>query len=644
MVFDKEKAVKHRVFISNVNFNADVMAVKDVFRKECGSAFVDLLTMPSSGKAAGAAVCTFRNEGEVQLALGLTGTDISGRSITVEHDPENKLCQAFAEKKGLTIKLGRRGTPMLIEKDGSEPVRMSRKVENQARRERPSRESRIEPDRHEKRPRYENTPRGDGYTLHPIDQKHCSRFGMAGKPLINDLRDLGKSILFFTGFSFDADERQVKNFFMSAGKISNITFMISDREHTKGKSRGCGTIEFFRARDAARALIMLNNTEADGRRIGLREGRERRELPEGLTNLGRPLPEPQVADQCRQQGIDPFQPAEVYLGKICNEATEGQLKEIFELVGDAYHFRCFKHADTGKMKNCTIKLSSALDAQQCINVLHDATFLERPIACRFEKLKSGSLAAVALATGAGMPVGNPNMPTGQQEMPPPPMQQPAPWNMQPPQQPQYQQPKALPPVGGAPHQSGTPPAAPFYGTPNGARSAPQAPPRSAPQAPPAMPSAKSSEEEDMKKLAGKLGISAKMLKAIRVLAAEEEDDSKSTPTTSAAPNAPGNSRDYTQENYKPADQTPQQSWTPTTADTIYIRNIPSHFNELRLRNYMNECGRVTFMDFPLKADGRPVGYAYVRFAGAECRQAVKKAVDRYNRCTIDGCMLEVGQY
>ena len=145
----------------------------------------------------------------------------------------------------------------------------------------------------------------------------------------------------------------------------------------------------------------------------------------------------------------------------------------------------------------------------------------------------------------------------------------------------------------------------------------------------------------MKKLAGKLGISAKMLKAIRVLAAEEGEDEPEPPKP--APAQP-RGRDYTKDTYKKVEATVQQTWTPTTADTIYIRNIPAHFNELRLRNYMNECGRVTFMDFPLKASGNPVGYAYVRFAGSECRMAVKKAIEKYNRCTIDGCTLEVGQY
>ena len=50
------------------------------------------------------------------------------------------------------------------------------------------------------------------------------------------------------------------------------------------------------------------------------------------------------------------------------------------------------------------------------------------------------------------------------------------------------------------------------------------------------------------------------------------------------------------------------SYNSQTTDTIYIRNLPSSMTEQQLRYMIEQCGPISFMDFPLREDSSPVGY------------------------------------
>jgi hypothetical protein len=157
------------------------------------------------------------------------------------------------------------------------------------------------------------------------------------------------------------------------------------------------------------------------------------------------------------------------------------------------------------------------------------------------------------------------------------------------------------------------------------------------------------DDDDVQKLASRLGISKKMLNAIRVLANDEYDDATdqskpetSTPTDNKNVNFSQGANSHGTNSPKPS--VSNYGHEATTMDTIYVRNIPGHFSELRLRSFMKECGEVTFMDFPLKSDGTPVGYAYVRFGGQECKESARKAISDFDKMVLDNFKLEVGMY
>merc|ERR1712048_573709 len=88
-----------------------------------------------------------------------------------------------------------------------------------------------------------------------------------------------------------------------------------------------------------------------------------------------------------------------------------------------------------------------------------------------------------------------------------------------------------------------------------------------------------SDDEDVQKLASRLGISKRMLNAIRVLAKDEDEESINLKNLQNQPprsiSTPTKSKNYSETNFTPEiSQTPatdNYGHTPTTMDTIYCR-------------------------------------------------------------------------
>merc|ERR1719219_898712 len=105
-------------------------------------------------------------------------------------------------------------------------------------------------------------------------------------------------------------------------------------------------------------------------------------------------------------------------------------------------------------------------------------------------------------------------------------------------------------------------------------------------------------------------------------------------------------------NQQPPQQPPQvkqqasnsKNWNPVTQDTIYLRNLPPTMTESRLRYLISQCGQISFIDFPMNRDNSPVGYAYIRFDGADALTAAKQAIAQYDNYPIEGQRLECGLY
>ena len=78
--------------------------------------------------------------------------------------------------------------------------------------------------------------------------------------------------LFVGNLSYDTTDQDLRELFSTVGTCVSAV-VLSDR--ATGKSRGFGFVEMSSAEEAQRAISRLNDHELQGRRIGVREARDR---------------------------------------------------------------------------------------------------------------------------------------------------------------------------------------------------------------------------------------------------------------------------------------------------------------------------------------------------------------------------------
>lgn len=595
-----------RVFVHNLSFDVQFGDLKDFFKEEgeiAGGGFVEMMKRPDNSKSVGAAVVDFKTSEDCEKALALDKRELKGRKCFIQKDPSLHHLKRFCDKFGYEIRMDPKNNPFLILKGSGGPPAGA--------------------------PQMGMPPAPSGQQFHTPD----------GKPIIQNLGDLLASTVFYSNLPWTCNESDIKDLFESCGRIRNCKLLTENDDHQdenkRGKSRGMGLVEYERARDAQRAVIMLNDSSLSGRQIRVRASNDLRELPNNLTELGRPMPETNCIDQCRQAGVDPFSNCTVFVANLRFESSQSDLLDVFNLVGDVYESRLLMK--DGKSRGmAVIKLTSGYDAQQCINVLNDSSLHGRQINVRFDK--------DAMQSGQGMP----------------------------PQQMQYNAPPAQQQM-----QYGGPAQPPMYGGQSQQQQHQPPPPRFDQRAAPAPTT---NPDQQVNQLASLLGIDANTLNALRLM--QNQNKAAGVVSTPAQPPAQhytppskqhsgrersphrqpkqestyrnGNSTDsYMRNGNDTANQnapvsanvkTENKNWNPVTNDTIYIRNLPSCMSEAQLRYMFGQAGPISFMDFPLKHDSTPVGYSYIRYDGDHSAEACKRAVDQFNAQSANGCKLEVGLY
>lgn len=434
------------------------------------------------------------------------------------------------------------------------------------------------------------------------------------------------------------------------------------------------TVEYHRARDAQRALIHFANLQMQGRAISMKLAKEAREVPEQLSELGRPRPEAECQEICiSSYNINPFDECALFVANLPFEIQAFEIKDLFKWIADVGKVVLLTEGGikNGKSKGvAVVRCSTGIDAIQCINVFHEAVWHSRHIKVRLDKESMNGGAMQAQPAMAYQPV---------YQQPPPQQQQPnqgyysqpmpvqntgyTPAYQQPAQpampQPSYpQQTYSNPAPSFAPKQENT---SSVYRANNAFTPAPvkQEPPKD--------------DSETVKQLAAVLGIDAAALQQLR----NQNQNNQNNRTRERSPVRQVNSHQPAVNNspyrhqtappqqqhggYKPNGQVnvnaniqsqnqqpaqPQQntSWKPCTEDTIYISNIPRSMTESRLRSMMGTCGQIKFIDFPMQPGTNvPVGYAYVRFAN-EHTKSINRAVGSFDNFEIDGHKIVVGQY
>ena len=123
---------------------------------------------------------------------------------------------------------------------------------------------------------------------------------MEGNPLIDDIKDLGESVVFFDGFRGSVSEREIEECFATFGDIRIAE--ITARPEKNGRTILRGVVEFHRARDAKRCCLLMHGTNRtmihreSGREypVRIRKATELRKMPDRLKNLNRPMKETEL--------------------------------------------------------------------------------------------------------------------------------------------------------------------------------------------------------------------------------------------------------------------------------------------------------------------------------------------------------------
>lgn len=695
------KKREFRCFVQNISFDLAWQALKDFFKDKLDDVnpFVDFLRHPSKpGVGCGGAFVEFHSSDQVEKALALDKSEVEGRKLFINHDPDGFHSRKWATRFNFEINFNR-GRAVVTERGGAMPSQ-----------DYPPHDHRGEFHNHPPPPphHHPHAPPPHGFPVRPpMPLSGFVDHTPGGKPIINDVTDLLASTIFYSNFPWRSHRDEIKTLFETCGQVRKLDLKMEPDDHEdelkRGKSRGMGLLEFARARDAHRSLRMIDNSTLHSRTIHVRMAKELRPLPAGLSDLGRPLPEQQCIDQCRQAGIDPFVNISLFVVNIPFDLDYQSMKEVFSLVGDVLEVRTLKNREDGRSRGmCVVKLAAAMDAQQCINVFNEASMQGRKMIVKFD---TGSVEAARQA--APLAQGHPApqaAPAYHQAYAPPPANYPPPPGdagfFGRPDDRHVQQQRGPEPPRPVERRPEPPRQAEIRAPVRGYEAPPprfnegppqQAPTRPSPAAhavrrpsPPARREQRSdameTDQDRMTELAGLLGINQDTLNALKILQSGKaaaapapvvakvetsySRDSGSYRESSYKPKSSSNgyekrdrsphrgrssantsfTRPTTAEPYKQPKADPKTYYTPVTNDTIYIRNLPKTMTESQLRYLMSSVGTISFCDFPVNHDSTPVGYAYVRFDGKDCYHNATRAVSTYDGHLTDGAKLEVGIY
>jgi len=162
--------------------------------------------------------------------------------------------------------------------------------------------------------------------------------------------------------SWDVSWQDLKDHFKAAGNVVHADVMT---EAATGRSKGCGLVTFGNEEDAANAISTMHDSSLNGRMIFVREDREAASGGGGGGSA--------VGNT-------------VYVGNLSWDVSWQDLKDHFKSAGHVVHADVMMEAGTGRSKGCgLVQFSSAHDAANAINTLHDSELNGRSIFVREDR-------------------------------------------------------------------------------------------------------------------------------------------------------------------------------------------------------------------------------------------------------------------
>eukprot|EP00633_Aureoumbra_lagunensis_P001765 CAMPEP_0197286296 /NCGR_PEP_ID=MMETSP0890-20130614/1735_1 /TAXON_ID=44058 ORGANISM="Aureoumbra lagunensis, Strain CCMP1510" /NCGR_SAMPLE_ID=MMETSP0890 /ASSEMBLY_ACC=CAM_ASM_000533 /LENGTH=393 /DNA_ID=CAMNT_0042754527 /DNA_START=112 /DNA_END=1293 /DNA_ORIENTATION=+ len=190
--------------------------------------------------------------------------------------------------------------------------------------------------------------------------------------------------IYVSNLPWSVNWQHLKDYFRQAGNVVYASVMTEDGT---GRSKGCGIVEFETVDEALHAINTLNDSELDGRRIGVREDREDKEIRGGGHNGGRGF-----ENKKRVRGHDNTNSERitlgrrVFVGNLAWSTSWQDLKDFFRQVGNVVYSSIMTEDDTGRSKGCGIvEFETPEEALKAIETLHDAELDGRRIIVREDR-------------------------------------------------------------------------------------------------------------------------------------------------------------------------------------------------------------------------------------------------------------------
>lgn len=168
--------------------------------------------------------------------------------------------------------------------------------------------------------------------------------------------------------------RDLKEHFSQAGEVVRADIMTT---RSTQRSRGCGLVEFATVKEAQDAIETLNDTEIDGRKILVREDRERGDKTSTNTNTNTRKSNTDGEEASPQQG------RQVFVNNLDKSITWQELKDAFSPAGEVERADIIGDGRLSKGQGL-ILFKTAEAAQKAIEDFHEGELKNKTISVKMD--------------------------------------------------------------------------------------------------------------------------------------------------------------------------------------------------------------------------------------------------------------------
>jgi len=200
--------------------------------------------------------------------------------------------------------------------------------------------------------------------------------------------------VYVTNLAYHTTWQNLKDHMRTVGEVVYADVFIDD----KGRSKGCGIVEFQTAESALEAINKLNETKLGGREIFIRQDKEDKNI-EKYTSEGAPSSVLLKVNRSslnapRSIGTSPSKKSEeyseqrdrqIFIGNLPYSTSWQDLKDEFRKCGKIVRADILMGPDGRPKGQGTILFESSDDAQKAIKTFNDTDFMGRIISVHEDK-------------------------------------------------------------------------------------------------------------------------------------------------------------------------------------------------------------------------------------------------------------------